>query len=263
MRLGGQLLRRGRWSRGFRYLIVPVNFWRRLEYELVFGEGDFQPSDRVLDIGSPKLLSLYLAETLQARITATDIEGYFIDEYELLRSMRGIPSQRLRLSVEDGRKLSFPDSSFEKVYSISVVEHIPEDGDSQCLREISRVLAPGGRCLLTVPFWPESRTDYRRGSDFYWAGSSVTGPAGGVFFQRRYSERDLHDRLVDPSGLRLRKLMFVGEKVMAGSDREFCDYLPPITGPVQPALSRLLLTDAEDDWKKLKKPLCALVVLEK
>jgi SAM-dependent methyltransferase len=262
LRLGGQLLRRRRWKRGLRYLIVPVNFWRRLEYEIVAGEGDFQSSDRILDIGSPKLLSLYLAEKLQARVTATDIESYFIDEYELLRSMRRIPPHRLSLSVEDGRKLSFPDSSFEKIYSISVVEHIPEDGDSQCLREMSRVLAPGGRCLLTVPFWPESRTDYRS-SDFYWAGSSVSGPAGRVFFQRRYSEDDLYARLVDPSGLRLRKLVFVGERVMAGSDREFSDYLRPITGPVQPALSRLLLTEAVDDWKTLKKPLCALVVLEK
>jgi SAM-dependent methyltransferase len=262
VRLGWQLLLRRRWTRGLRYLIVPVNFWRRLEYEIVVEEGDFRSSDRVLDVGSPKLLSLYLAEKVGARVTATDIESYFVDEYALLRSLRQVPPQRLELGVEDGRGLSFADSSFDKVYSISVVEHVPEDGDSQCVREMARVLAPGGRCLLTVPFWPQSRTDYRD-SDFYWSGSSVGGPGGRVFFQRRYSEEDLHARLIEASGLKLRKLAFVGEKVMAGSSREFCDYLPPVTGPIQPALSRLLLTEAVDDWRRLNKPLCALLVFEK
>lgn len=257
-----QLLTERRLKRSLRYVVVPVNYWRDLEFRLAFKEGAFAPGDRVLDVGSPKLLSLYIAERTGATVFATDIEDYFVAEHELLRSLRGIPPERLHTGVEDGRRLSFADDTFDKVYSISVLEHIPDDGDTECVCELARVLAPKGRCILTVPFWPMSRTDWRE-PDFYWSRSSVTGQNGKVFFQRRYSARDLEERLIRPSGLQLIKQGFVGERVMAGSSREFCEYLPPVTGPVQPLLSRLLLTKPVEDWRTLRKPLCALMVLEK
>jgi len=262
MRQGLALLRRRRLVRGLRYLVVPVNYWRSLEYRLALEEGRFVRGDRVLDIGSPKLLSLWLAEKLDVSVVATDIEPYFTAEYELLRRARGVPPGRLRLAVEDGRSLSFSDASFDRVYSLSVIEHIPDRGDTDCVREIARVLAPGGRCVLTVPFWPTSRTDWRE-PDFYWSGASVDNATGKVFFQRRYSEEDLHERLIAPSGLHLAKLRFVGDRLDAGGNRELCELLPPATGPIQPALARLLQTRPSADWRTLRKPLCALIVLDK
>jgi SAM-dependent methyltransferase len=262
IQLGVQLMARGKLKRGLRYIVVPVNYWRSLEYGLVLDRASFGVGDRVLDIGSPKLLSLYIAEKTGAAVTATDIDDYFVSEYDLLRQLREISAQSLRLGVADGRRLSYPNQSFDKVYSISVVEHIPDRGDTDCVREIARVLAPGGLCVLTVPFWPTSRIDWRE-ADFYWSHSSDAVPGGKVFFQRRYSNEDLYDRLVRPSGLRLIELSYVGERVMAGSRREFCEFLPPITGPVQPFLARRLLTDPVADWRGLRKPLCALIVLEK
>lgn len=92
--------------------------------------------------GSPKLLSLWVAEKIGAQVVATDIEAYFIEEYELLRQVRHVPPERLRLAVEDGRRLSFEDDTFDRVYSLSVLEHIPYEGDSECVRELARVLAP-------------------------------------------------------------------------------------------------------------------------
>src|ERR1041385_157516 len=213
--LGVRLLGRRRVKRGLRYVGVPVNYWRSLEYRLALEECRFTPGERVLDVGSPKLLALWVAERLGARVVATDIEPYFIEEYELLRSLRRVPADRLELGVEDGRGLSFADASFDKVYSLSVLEHIPDDGDGVCVRELARVLAPGGRCVLTVPCWPPSRTDWRA-PDFYWSGASVDDATGRVFYQRRYSEEDLHARLVEPSGLRLAALRFVGDRIDAG-----------------------------------------------
>src|SRR3712207_8939918 len=52
--------------------------------------------------------------------------------------------------------------TFTKVYSISVLEHIPDDGDTRCAAEIGRVLAPGGTAVLTVPFAPTSRDEYTK-----------------------------------------------------------------------------------------------------
>ena len=263
MKIGAKLMARGKLGPALRLLVRPVNYWRNIEYRLICDAANFTAEDRVLDIGSPKLLSFYLAKVVGADVVATDIDDYFIDNERLIGEIEGIPSQKLRTAVEDGRRLSFPDDSFDKVYSLSVLEHIPEGGDTDCIKEIGRVLTPGGRCYLTVPFWPESRVDYIKDKGVYWTEHSVDAGDGRVFYQRRYSEQDLYDRLISPSGMKLRQLSYVGERVMKGSQRELSDFLPAITGPVQPLLSWLLHTPPTDSWKTLDKPLCALVVLEK
>jgi SAM-dependent methyltransferase len=262
LRVGLYLFASGRVKRGLRYLAMPVPYWRSLEYRLVWKEADFQSGDRILDIGSPKLLSLYLAEKIGAEVFATDIEDYFLGEYDFLRNARKISHQTLHLEVEDGRRLSFPDNSFTKVYSISVIEHIPEEGDTECLREIGRVLRPGGLCLITVPYWPTSRDEYRP-PNFYWARSSTSTPDGRVFFQRRYCQEDLYTRLIKPSGLTLRKIEYVGEHIMVHSQREFGEFLIPPTGPFHPLLSRVVHTRPVTSPEQLKKPLCAFIALTK
>jgi SAM-dependent methyltransferase len=262
MRAGVHLLAAGRLKRGLRYLVEPVCYWRTMEYQLVWNSAGFNREDRVLDIGSPKLLSLYLAERVGAEVHASDIEDYFVNEFGLLRRARNIPTATLHLDVEDGRRLSYPDNSFSKVYSISTIEHIPDNGDSACVREIGRVLRPGGMCLITTPYWPTSRDEYQR-PNFYWAGSSTTAPDGRVFYQRRYSEKDLFDRLIKPSGLSLTKLEYVGERPLVPAHRELDNFLVPATGPLHPAISRVMHIGPTASLRDLKRPLCAFLVLTK
>lgn len=263
VRVGLHLLTSRRLKRGLRYLVQPVHYWRGIEYRLIWNQAGFAPDDRVLDIGSPKLLALYLAEKVGAQVTATDIDPYFLDEFMFLRRARGLTETDLALQVEDGRSLRFPNDSFTKVFAVSVLEHIPDEGDIACMREIRRVLRPGGMCLITTPFWPTSRAKYTRPDSFYWAGSSATRSDGSVFFQRRYSEADLFARLIEPSGLELHSLQFVGERILVGSKREFGDYLPAPSGPVHPLLSRLLHTGPAGSPDELAKPLCAFIALTK
>lgn len=52
--------------------------------------------------------------------------------------------------------LDFPDGSFDCVISFQVIEHIRRDADF--VREIYRVLRPGGRFILTTPNAPMSLT---------------------------------------------------------------------------------------------------------
>lgn len=267
LKVGAELMLRGQVKPALRRLIMPVSYWRAVEFKLVYDNADFRPSDRILDIGSPKLLSLYIAKKLGAEVYSTDIDGYFVKEYTTLRSMEHLSPEKFHVEVEDGRKLSFPDNSFDKVFSVSVIEHIPDHGDSECLREVGRVLRPGGRCMLTVPFALESQDQYRPAKSFYWASSSTTAEDGRVFFQRRYSEQDLYDRLITPSGLRVKKLLFAGERVYQHSDRELLEHLPPLTdialGPMHTLLAKMLIAPPVEDWRTLPKPLCAFVCLEK
>lgn len=260
--IGIDLARHGKARAALPYLIRPVNYWRATEYAAVHEAAQFRANERVLDIGSPKLLSLYLAERVGAEVLATDIDDYFVDRLRMIARLRCIPPEKLQVAVEDGRRLTYPDASFDKVYSISVVEHVPEDGDSDCLAEIGRVLRQAGICVLTVPFSAQSRNEYRRGG-FYWSGASKREAGGRIFYQRRYNEDDLRRRLIEPSGLRLRALSYIGDRIMTRSSREFSDYLPAISGPLQPILARLIHTPPSSSWRELKKPLCAVIVLEK
>src|SRR5262245_26032117 len=56
----------------------------------------------------------------------------------------------LDLRVGDAARMEFPDASFDAALSLGVVEHWPE-GPGAPLRELGRVLRPGGIALLTVP----------------------------------------------------------------------------------------------------------------
>src|SRR5215213_5618102 len=49
----------------------------------------------------------------------------------------------------DIRELPFPEGSFDVVYTMGTIEHIDEYKDA--LREIHRVLRPGGRAIIGVP----------------------------------------------------------------------------------------------------------------
>lgn len=60
--------------------------------------------------------------------------------------------ERLRFKVEDATRTSFPDASFDIVASFSTIEHIPgPENRRAALREMVRVLRPGGHLVVTVP----------------------------------------------------------------------------------------------------------------
>ena len=103
LKVGGKLLLKGELKLAAPYLGRPVNYWRNVEYRLISDAGHFRSGDRVLDIGSPKLLALYLAKVVGAEVHATDIDDYFVEKLETVANVEGIPPGRLRLAVEDGR----------------------------------------------------------------------------------------------------------------------------------------------------------------
>ena len=55
------------------------------------------------------------------------------------------------MSLEFSGRLPFNDNDFDVCTLLAVLEHI--DDDSSMLKEISRVLRPGGQLILTVPSW--------------------------------------------------------------------------------------------------------------
>jgi SAM-dependent methyltransferase len=61
---------------------------------------------------------------------------------------------------EDLTRLSFPQAMFDVVLTFDVLEHVPDY--RRALREIRRVLKPGGRLLASIPFSPGSEANVAR-----------------------------------------------------------------------------------------------------
>jgi SAM-dependent methyltransferase len=179
------LLRHGYRREALRCVLVPLDPSRYLELPWALERLAARPGERVLDLASPKLLAVQLARR-RLRVTSVDeLES----EVETWRSLAG--DSGVEFLVGDGRALPFDDASFDHAYSISVLEHIERDGAAAALRELARVVKPGGRVLVTLPYASAYREDWRA-SPVYAAHEPVDGR---YFFQRWYDDAHI-DELV-------------------------------------------------------------------
>jgi len=99
---------------------------------------------RVLDLGCGVGGFLAGLSELGERVLPTDV-----DRASLVRCReRGFRSG----VVSDGYALPYADGTFELVCLFDALEHIPDEG--RALAEVARVLAPGGRVVISVPAYP-------------------------------------------------------------------------------------------------------------
>lgn len=126
------------WFAGRRRIIAAFveEICRRLERE-----GSLQGQrPRILDVGCGTGANLELLGQYGAA------EGVDISPAALaFCRARGLDNVRLG----EAEKLPYPDETFDLVTALDVVEHL--DDDVAGLREMRRVLRPGGRALLFVP----------------------------------------------------------------------------------------------------------------
>jgi SAM-dependent methyltransferase len=179
-------LRRGRWPHpraGLYRLLVPLEPWRYYELARLADE----PFDGdCLDVSSPKLLPSLLRHEGRGRWTAVDLFAEEIDRWQTLD-----PSLDLR--VADARALGFPDASFDALVCVSVIEHVPGEGDRAAMAEMWRVLRPGGVLHLTTNVAAAPR-DVLVDAPVYGEASEALGDR--VFFERHYTAETLRERLL-------------------------------------------------------------------
>ena len=105
---------------------------------------DPRPRDRILDIGFGGGLSLetLAAKAPRARITGVDYSREMVEAAGRMVQAKNLDA---RVSVEwgDVAKLPFAAASFHKVLTVNSLYYWPDL--AACLREIRRVMKPGGR----------------------------------------------------------------------------------------------------------------------
>lgn len=126
---------------------------RTIEYPFVIQALESLPRGNVLDVGCADVNN-FLAPSLASlgwQVYGVDLRGFKLVHpgFHLVR--------------EDIRETSFPDAFFDCAYAVSTVEHIglagrygitvdDPGGDIKAVREIRRILRPGGSFFLTVPY---------------------------------------------------------------------------------------------------------------
>ena len=71
-----------------------------------------------------------------------------------IKSVWGLPERRrtgrVRYTTRTAEDTGCPDRLFDRVFCLSVMEHIPRELWPACMREFQRVLKPGGHLIITL-----------------------------------------------------------------------------------------------------------------
>ncbi|HKF77347.1 MAG TPA: methyltransferase domain-containing protein [Candidatus Dormibacteraeota bacterium] len=151
---------------------------------------------RLLDLGSGPGRHAFEALRRGADVVCADL-----DAPDLCRALATLTAMReageapigVRFAAvrADALALPFPDRSFDHVIAAEVLEHIADD--RAAMREIARVLRPGGTAAVSVPRWLPERVCWALSDPYH------NRPGGHV---RIYRGHELRRRLAE-AGLRV------------------------------------------------------------
>lgn len=106
---------------------------------------------KVLDLGGPATHLSLLAAIAGSTVTSVDINAGFVDAAKACA--RSLKLRTLDPVCGDMRDLSrFPADSFDAVICCSVLEHLTGPDQERALREMARVVKPGGLVGLTFDY---------------------------------------------------------------------------------------------------------------
>jgi SAM-dependent methyltransferase len=159
------------WIFGKYHKLLPI--WsRHWEYPWAILNADLHLGQKVLDAGCGNApLLRYLAKpVLQLELFGIDLDEKNTQKnwkqklLELFgyRQIEGLPEnnrcQNVILLKQSMANINFVDNYFDRILSISVIEHIPADEQLKAMAEMGRVLKPDGRLIITLDL-PQRRPE--------------------------------------------------------------------------------------------------------
>lgn len=170
--------------RAFRSRLLPQRMWHRKRYHLSMSM--LSKASPTLEIG---------CGTGRMFFAHPDHVGLDID----IRKVRFLSQFNYQAMLGDARKLPFPKNSFPQIICQEVIEHVADP--KKIIKEIARVLEPGGNLVLSTPdygpssFWPFIEKIYEKVMPHAYAEEHIT----------HYDEKSLRKEL-EKSGLKVKEI---------------------------------------------------------
>lgn len=138
------------------------------------------PDATVLDVacGTGDIAFAATARLPRSRVIGIDASPRMIEQAERRRSREGEGSARIRFAVGDLGTLDLPDASVDVITGGYALRNVPDH--SAALRELARVLRPGGH-LLTLDFYRPRQAPWR---SLFLGYLAVAGNAVGWLWHR-------------------------------------------------------------------------------
>lgn len=118
-------------------------------YRLAIAMLEPEPHQHVLEIGfgTGRLVEMLVERLPEGYVAGIDPTETMVQVARNRRSVRAAP-KRVDLRLGKAAALDWPDASFDSVVALHCFQFWPDPGAG--LREIRRVLRPGGRCVLIL-----------------------------------------------------------------------------------------------------------------
>jgi len=236
-------------------IVLPINYWRVAIFKIV---ADFilnmniyeNDNIKILDVGSPKFLSIFLASKINADLYATDLQDESIFTEWKRYYKNSATKKNVIFEYANAKQLKYPDNYFDIIYSLSVIHMITpgNEGDILALKEIQKKIKPGGVLILEVPYRNQYAENYRDKSNF-----EETYNGKPLFKERQYDDNALGSRIIKNIDGRLIEKVILYEKIHFDS---FWNKMPnPITMTlafIEPWMDMINISIAKNE-KQIKK----------
>jgi len=186
-------------------------------------ELDLSPGDLLIDVGAGAGGAALMAAACGADVVAIDASPHMVAR--IIARANGAPgiAGRVHADVMDGMALGLPDGSFDAAISVFGVILFP-DAD-RGMREITRVLKPGGRAAIVT--WTETER-YELAARLLGAIAAVRGPQPpptSLPAQLRFRDEPALRRLLGDAGLTVEAIVRVEQRWRMASARWLADHI--------------------------------------
>lgn len=126
---------------------------RMWEYPFALQSAELEPRMKCADIGcGMTAFTVYLKEVARCEVVGVDPDVF---DAGIRYKGHGVSREFVEKSglqiVQCGMEwIALSSNTFDRVFCLSVVEHLPEEAARSGLREMARILKPGGRIIITI-----------------------------------------------------------------------------------------------------------------
>ncbi len=184
----------------------PIDYMRCAEFDAAQRALQIARGMQILDASSPQWFVLELAQRFpHARFVYANILEEELAPFRHIASACALAN--LEFMRADLRQPAFAPHSFDRIFSLSVIEHIApaQGGDVTALNALRALLRPAGQIILTLPFKAEGNIVYKDGAVFERDAQTRN------FFAREYDATQF-DALLRDTQLCARERFYISEQ---------------------------------------------------